>query len=83
MRWIGTRSAREMGRICRLLACYQMRFSCISLLALSDECLLLYAKGFERDLPLRDIRSVVGWYSEEVRKLQAACLWMDWRELER
>ena len=57
-----------------------MRFSCISLLALSDECLLLYAKGFERDLSLRDIRSVVGWYSEEVRKLQAACLWMDWRQ---
>ena len=77
---LGTRSAREMGRIRRLLACYQMRFSCISLLALSDECLSLYAKGFERDLPLRDIRSVVGWYSEEVRKLQAACLWMDWRQ---
>ncbi len=57
---LGTRSAREMGRIRRLLACYQMRFSCISLLALSDECLLLYAKGFERDLSLRDIRSVVG-----------------------
>ena len=78
--WLGTRSAREMGRIRRLLACYQMRFSCISLLALSDECLLLYAKGFERDLSLRDIRSVVGWYSEEVRKLQAACLWMDRRQ---
>ncbi len=80
MGWLGTRSAREMGRIRRLLACYQMRFSCISLLALSDECPSLYAKGFERDLPLRDIRSVVGWYSKEVRKLQAACLWMDWRE---
>ena len=77
---LGTRSAREMGRIRRLLACYQMRFSCISLLALSDECLLLYAKGFERDLPLRDIRSVVGWYSEEVRRLQTACLWMDRRQ---
>ena len=78
--WLGTRSAREMGRIRRLLACYQMRFSCISLLALSDECLLLYAKGFERDLPLRDIRPVVSWYQKDVRRLQDASLRMGRRQ---
>ena len=69
-----------MGRIRRLLACYQMRFSCISLLALSDECLLLYAKGFERDLSLRDIRPVVSWYQKDVRRLQDASLRMGRRQ---
>lgn len=77
---LGTRSAREMRHIRRLLAGYRMRFSCISLLALSDECLSLYAKGFERDLPLRDIRSVVSWYQKDVRRLQDASLRMGRRQ---
>ena len=80
MGWFGTRSAREMGRIRQLLACHRLRFSCISLLALSDECLFLYVKGFERDLPLRDIWSVVGWYQKDVRRLQDISLWMDRRQ---
>lgn len=77
---LGTRSAREMRQIRQLLVCYRMRFSCVSLLALSDECLSLYAKGFERDLPFRHIWSVVSWYQEDVRRLQDASLRMDRRQ---
>lgn len=81
---LGTRSAGEMRQIRQLLVCYRMRFSCVSLLALSDECLFLYAKGFERNLPLRDIRSVVGWYQEEVHSFQTAGPWMErWRQRKR
>lgn len=81
---LGNRNAREMRQIRRLLVCYRMRFSCVSLLALSDECLFLYAKGFERNLPLRDIRSVVGWYQEEVHSFQTAGSWMGrWQQRKR
>ena len=77
---LGLRSAREMRRIRQLLASYRMRFSCVSLLALSDESILLYACGFERSLPLRDIRLVVCWYNEEVRSIQEYHTWMGRRE---
>ena len=77
---LGLRSAREMRRIRQLLASYRMRFSCVSLLALSDESILLYACGFERGLPLRDIRLVVCWYNEEVRSIQEYHTWMGRRE---
>lgn len=77
---LGTRTAREMKRFRQLLSCYQLRFSCISLLTLSDECIFLYAHGFERDLSLRDIRLVVSWYMEEVRSIRKNHGWMGRKE---
>lgn len=74
--WAGMRRAKEMKKIRELLAHNRMRFSCVSLLALSDETLHLYAYGFDRDLPLKDIQSVIENYREEVRSIQENCSWM-------
>lgn len=74
--WAGTRRAKEMKKIRELLAHNRMRFSCVSLLALSDETLHLYAYGFERELALKDILPVIEGYREEVRSIQENCPWM-------
>lgn len=74
--WAGTRCAAEMKKIRELLVRNRMRFSCVTLLALSDETLHLYAYGFERELPLKDILPVIDSYREEVRSIQENCSWM-------
>lgn len=64
---VGTRSVREMKSIQRILGRHRLLFSCISLLALSDEAIRLYNHAFNMGLPVNEAMRIVGQYREDVR----------------
>ena len=75
---IGTRSTREMKSIQRILGRHRLLFSCISLLALSDEAIRLYNHAFSLGIPVRDAMSIVGQYREDVRGIGAELNRVNW-----
>lgn len=66
----GIRSARQMRAIRKLLCSHRLRFSAISIFALSDEIVQLYAYGFDHNIRLKDIAHVIAGYQEAVQSIR-------------